>query len=251
MVLPTFADDPAMQKVYLCVYVPQEKAVVGSVGPWTNELLKDKTPGQILFEGSFNEFYTEQKVRDRIDEIKNEVVSGISNVSAAPEFTTDGRSFLFSSLRPDPEQELQVFSISKWWISTGLIGMVFVIGLPLYRRHLTYQLAALFLIVAIVVMAGVFFPMLARQILNSVLFISIGLIVLVWAIGHVANFSKSLKRVWSSAIEPEPLSFEGVSDSPPMQTSAAADSNEGDSTGSPNSGNPESTSQSDSTESNQ
>jgi len=251
MVLPTFADDPAMQKVYLCVYVPQEKAVVGSVGPWTNELLKDKTPGQILFEGSFNEFYTEQKVRDRIDEIKNEVVSGISNVSAAPEFTTDGRSFLFSSLRPDPEQELQVFSISKWWISTGLIGMVFVIGLPLYRRHLTYQLAALFLIVAIVVTAGVFFPMLARQILNSVLFISIGLIVLVWAIGHVANFSKSLKRVWSSAIEPEPLSFEGVSDSPPMQTSAAADSNEGDSTGSPNSGNPESTSQSDSTESNQ
>ena len=224
---------------------------MGSVGPWTNELLKDKTPGQILFEGSFNEFYTEQKVRDRIDEIKNEVVSGISNVSAAPEFTTDGRSFLFSSLRPDPEQELQVFSISKWWISTGLIGMVFVIGLPLYRRHLTYQLAALFLIVAIVVMAGVFFPMLARQILNSVLFISIGLIVLVWAIGHVANFSKSLKRVWSSAIEPEPLSFEGVSDSPPMQTSAAADSNEGDSTGSPNSGNPESTSQSDSTESNQ
>lgn len=251
MVLPTFADDPAMQKVFLCVYVPQEQAVVGSDGPWTNELLKDKTPGQILFEGSFNEFYTEQQIRDRIEEIKNDVKAGVSNVAVAPEFTTDGRGFLFSSLRPDPEQELQVFSVSKWWISVGLIGMVFVIGLPLYRRHLTFQLAALFLIIAIVVMTGVFYPMLARQILNSVLFISLGLIILVWAIGHAANFSASMRRAWSRALEPEPVSFEAVGDSPPIRSTPTSDSNESNRGPTQDASNSESATQSDSNESNQ
>lgn len=212
LVLPIFSDQPAMQKVYLCVYVPQEQAVIGSRGPWTNELLKDKTPGQVLLEGSFNEFYSERVIRDRVNEIQKEIATGVKQVAVAPEFKTDGRSFLFSALRPDPQQELKVVALSKWWISSLLIAGVIAVGLPLYRRPLTWQLSALFFIVAAVVFTGVFFPMLARQMLNSVLLISLGLLILLWAIGHVTNLTISLKSVWSAVTQPDPLDFEPVSD---------------------------------------
>ena len=36
--LPTFADDPAIQKVYLCAYLPDESAVVRADGPWSDEI---------------------------------------------------------------------------------------------------------------------------------------------------------------------------------------------------------------------
>lgn len=225
MVLPTFADNPAMQKVYMCVYVPQEQAVVGSAGPWTNELLKDKTPAQVLVEGTFNEYYAEQLVRQRVHEIRKEIEAGVKNVAASPEFKTDGRSFLFSALRPDPEQELKVVSLSKWWISSLLIGGVIAVGLPLYRRPVTWQLGALFLIVAAVVLTGVFLPMLARQLINSVLFISLGLLLLVWAIGHVTNITISVKKVWSAVTQPDPVDFEQVEESAAAQGSASPSEN--------------------------
>lgn len=198
LLLPKFSDDPAMQKVHLCIYIPQELSVIGSKGPWTNELLKDKTPGQILWEGTFNEYYSEKLIRQRVEEIRNDIAKGVSSVAVAPEFKTDGRSFLFSALRPDPEQELSILAISRWWINSLLIAGVIAVGLPLYRRPLTWQLGILFLLIAAVVLTGVFFPMLGRQLISSVLFISIGLLILVWAIGHVTNLTVGLKSIWSS-----------------------------------------------------
>ena len=59
-----------------------------------------------------------------------------------------------------------------------------------------------------VVLTGVFLPMLARQLINSVLFISMGLLLLVWVIGHVTNATVTLKKVWSAVTQPDPVEFE-------------------------------------------
>lgn len=208
IVLPTFSDDPAMQKVFLCVYIPSELAVVGSSGPWTNELLKDKSPWQILTEGNFNEYYVEQSIRRRVEQIRGDILAGVANLSAAPPFKVDGRSYLFSALRPEPEQELRVTAIPRWWVHALIIFTVVVLGLPLYRRSVTLQLSVLFLILALVIFSGVFLPMLARQVVGSVLLISLGLLVMIWLIGHATTIMVQIKKVWDSVTQPDPVSFE-------------------------------------------
>ena len=43
--LPTFPEDPAVQKVYLAAYLPQEQQVLGVSGPWTDEQTADSLGG--------------------------------------------------------------------------------------------------------------------------------------------------------------------------------------------------------------
>ncbi|MDG2468531.1 MAG: hypothetical protein P8M80_04575 [Pirellulaceae bacterium] len=210
IVLPSFADEPAMQKVYLCVHVPQERAVIGSLGPWTNELLKNKSSWRVLTDRAINEYAGGDELRWRVDQIKQDIQNGVNDLNPSPEFNTDGRRYLFSSLRPGPEEELKVISISKVWLHSTVVILVFLVGLPLYRRPFTLQLSGLFFLIAIFVMSGVFFPMLARQILGSVLLISTGLVVLIWGIGHLRDISFNLSAAWKNrSVAVTPVSSNG------------------------------------------
>ena len=41
--LPLFNDEPAVQKVYLCVYLPFERALLHKSGAWTDEAVDEHT----------------------------------------------------------------------------------------------------------------------------------------------------------------------------------------------------------------
>ena len=91
---PGFPDEPAVQKVNLLAYVPQERSLLGHAGPWTDEL--------IWVRGNLA---TQQPVpRVNADELLRQLTQGINLAgNPAEEFPVDGRPLLFSTLRPpDP-----------------------------------------------------------------------------------------------------------------------------------------------------
>ena len=89
--LPEFADDPAVQQVYLAAYLPPEQTLLGVGGNWTDET-------SVTF---IDRTWRPNAPDD--DSILEQLRSGIDNCdTAGSAFPTDGRRYLFSTLRPEP-----------------------------------------------------------------------------------------------------------------------------------------------------
>src|SRR5207249_5636253 len=87
--LPEFQDNPAVQQVYLAVWLPEEWKLLGIGGPWTNENVAG-TWYATAFEGPHDAALLSQ------------VRQGIANCQAAGDgFPVDGRRYLFSTLQPE------------------------------------------------------------------------------------------------------------------------------------------------------
>ena len=82
---PGFPDEPAVQKVNLLAYMPQERSLLGHVGPWTDEL--------VWVRGNLA---TQQPVpRVNADELLRQLTQGINLAgNPAEEFPVDGRPLL-------------------------------------------------------------------------------------------------------------------------------------------------------------
>jgi hypothetical protein len=126
--LPEFPSDPAVQKVYLCAYVPQEMAVLASGGPWTDEM-----------SWRWYELLSRAPQPQRSDDqLVAWVIEGLDVPNPTEDFATDGQLFTFSTLQPAPPPAGSLsLSTVRRNVLHGLIFIpVLIVGLLVIRRPL-------------------------------------------------------------------------------------------------------------------
>ncbi len=148
--LPAFPQEPAAVKGYLCLYLPENRTLLGVRGPWSEEFcwrpdgwrlspVPMESPPQLL----------------------GWVEEGLSGVQGTVEdFPTDGRLYVFSTLRPakPPEGSLRTTTIHARWLDALVFGITLLLGLVLLPARLPARALAIGAAVIGLVLAGVFLP---------------------------------------------------------------------------------------------
>jgi hypothetical protein len=226
LLYPTFPEDPAVQKVYLSVYIPTEQKLVAWHGPWTDEWtwsLSRTWDG--LVTPSMEEHQLMQWVKEGV------------NCIDSPTFQTDGRPFLFSTLRPEgaPNGLLHLSTIHERILIAACIGSLIVVGLLILMLPLRQQLILVALYGCGLMLIGAFAPTLARQVFNAPMIYGMGIVGLLWLVRllgwaipnwlkkqsqRLAAFSKSRQQpiVATAAAEAAPVPT--AIDSPASDTKA-------------------------------
>jgi hypothetical protein len=175
---PTTAiDDPAVQQVHLAVYLPPEQTFLGVRGPWTDET-------SVTF---IDRTWRPDARSD--EDLLSQIRSGIDNCSAAgSSFPTDGRRYLFSTLRPEPEPagSLRLTTAHQHAVNFGIFAVVAIMGLGLAARPIGVRLWWLAGLVVLIVLAAVFAPALATALLGDALKWALILVLLVWLVRFLA-----------------------------------------------------------------
>ena len=182
VVLPAFPNEPASQKTHLCVYLPQEWAMLGATGPWTPEPGSNGSLGAATGAG-------------RIAELIAWVTEGVA-VEGDPNesFPTDGKPFLFSTLRPaaPPEGDLRVFAADETWLHAGVFAVVLLIGLVLAPFRCTTRLIAVGILVGVLVLLAVFCPIFAGHIVDDAFALAVFLVILLWMVWFAVRIAPRL-----------------------------------------------------------
>jgi len=192
--LPFFPDDPAVQRVYLCAYLPEHRVLVGSRGPWSDEERSEVVPLPFRLRG----------MNDA--ELIQWVTEGNAAATSSAQTFPIGKSVLhvYSALRPQPAPDgsLHLSTMSRRGFHAMVIVLVAAIGLPLFRRSVRVQLVLLLLLAAIVLLIGVFMPELARSLLTGVFPIALAILILIWLIGHATKLPWSRRDVRPAPASP-------------------------------------------------
>jgi len=176
---PVFPEEPAVQKVYVAAYLPEEQALLGYTGPWTDELVW------------INAGFFGHKPRDPrgdawlLNWVRESVV-----VAGNPEntFQTDGRLYVFSTLRPKapPEGSLHLVAMHQDWLRVLVFGVILAGGLVLVPFRARVRWMAIGLLVVLMVFLGAFAPTFARQVTDGVMMSALFLVLVIWFLWYIA-----------------------------------------------------------------
>jgi hypothetical protein len=72
--------------------------------------------------------------------------------------------------------------MSTRWLHAIVFGLIAVAGVLLLRRPVTERIIAASVLLALLVLLGVFLPTLARAILNQILWLAVLLVLLLWGV---------------------------------------------------------------------
>jgi len=178
LIPPAFPSQPAIQKVYLCAYAPEDFVWLGSRGPWTPEMswswdfLKGLTPVAHRSDSSVLGW-----VRESLN------LPG----GAADSFQTDGRFYLFSALDPAAggDAALQLIAFNDKWFSAIVFGLVVLAGVILLRFGAAARCSAMGAALILLILSGVFLPTFSRQVLGSRLGSAVALVLVLWAVQYL------------------------------------------------------------------
>jgi len=182
---PPLQSAPAMQKVHLCVYLPDELRVLEANGPWTNE--QNQWPPRVF----------ESIQRSNDDDLLDWVSSGVDvDRARLKSFPVDGRLFRFTGLRPPPPPEgaLRLQAVHERLLHGLVFGSLAVVALLFWRQPAAQKVIALTAVVVVLVLVGVFFPTIAMQILNEYLVVACGLVILVWGVAELVRHLRSSRQ---------------------------------------------------------
>lgn len=177
--LPSFPSEPAVQKVYVSAFLPSERILLGSRGPWTNEM---RWHG----DGAFS-FRPLPVASD--NELLNWVREGVAGTGGSAEpFQTDGKPYLFSSLQPpaSPGGDLALTTIDENWFKAIVIVSFLAVGLGLLRTSPATRILSVGAFLTAATLCGVFLPTFSRQMLNLVFMYSILVVLLIWLAHYFA-----------------------------------------------------------------
>lgn len=171
--LPSFPEEPAVQKVFLFAYIPEELALLGYEGPWTDEVRWN-------WNSPWNRV---AKPRYSADERIVWVHQGIS-LSGDPleSFPTDGDIYVYSTLRPDPPPagSLQLVTMNENWLHGLMFVSLLVVGVALVARPMPQRLAAIALGLLALLVIGIFWPTFTMQMMDGGVVFALLLVLLVW-----------------------------------------------------------------------
>jgi hypothetical protein len=149
--IPSFPDsngssEPAVQKVYLAVYVPEGWVIAGYEGIWSKDFL--------FYRGSeFTGVFNQPEVSSVFSNTFFEVSNDLSN-----DFSVNGTPYLFSALHPREGDFLQLYIWGD--LQSGLIFFIatIIIGLYLLRYSWTKRFQITIYLVILCVLLGFAFP---------------------------------------------------------------------------------------------
>jgi hypothetical protein len=174
----TAAAEPAVQKVRLSVYLPQEWVYLGSIGPWTPELfwyrmgLMRRRPASTVDAKSLIRWVSE----------------GVGiDTGFVENFETDGYHYLFSTLcpSPPPKGSLRVVAVRRVWLSVFVLIIIVGGGLALVRQGWQRRCLAVGAFIVGMVLLGVFLPTFTRQIVNLTMVGSVVIVLVAWGLWYL------------------------------------------------------------------
>lgn len=181
--LPTFPGqeglqtEPAMQKIELSVYLPNEMALLDAKGPWTNQQgdwysKLNRLPGHSMSDEHLLAWVTE----------------GVGMKSQhATTFAVDGRLYSFTTLRPapPPNGSLQLVAWDARVLNLIVFASMAFVGLVFVRRTASSKLIVLAIVMVGLVIIGVFAPTFAMQLIDGYLLLAILLVLIAWTVAGV------------------------------------------------------------------
>lgn len=177
--LPGFPEDPAVQKVFLCVYVPQERMPLQKAGPWTEEFNWSLGRG--------GRWRPVARTADGTDKPLIEWVLGgkqLASGNPADSFPTDGQLYLFSTVRPapSPNGSLRLVLIGESRMAAIVLGGLLIIGLLLTTASLRTRAGFVAILSIGLIACGVFWPIAAWQIIDARFVAALAAVCAVWMI---------------------------------------------------------------------
>ena len=182
--LPVFPDAPAVQTAYLGVFLPKERTLLASNGPWTNE-----------FELVANSWKAEPRCNLDANSLRNWVKEGVTTTRAT-DFQTDGVMYLYSTLRPEEGTAgaLKLVAIDeKWWTAAILTGLL-CFGLLFLFSSFQIKVVAVATLVAIVIAVGAFASTVASQLLNTPAILGGLLVLVLWGSREILHGLRRLEK---------------------------------------------------------
>lgn len=174
--VPSFPDEPAVQNVYLCAYVPDEQVLLGVSGPWTNQ------------QPPWWRFHPLSNSRKRVKKLLEEVATGTKQKGNITDtFSVAGQLYLFSTLQPPGGKKgaLCLVTMNENWFQAIVFIAVLAIGLVMIRRRVSEKFTALAVLVIALILMGVFLPTLSGEVLRGVLFWALAIVLILWGVWFV------------------------------------------------------------------
>jgi len=170
---PAFPEEPAIQKVYLSAWLPREWDYLGSVGPWTPEL------HWVLWDVGWRPMPNQDDAS-----LIRWVREGVPGGGAEQSFQTDGRPYLFSTLRPEapPAGGLRLVAMDSLYFAVLVCGTILVVGIALVFTRAGVRLLGVGAFVVLVVLLGVFAPTFAMQMATGVTAAAAVVVLVLWAL---------------------------------------------------------------------
>lgn len=224
--LPELTQQPAVQKAYLCVYLPENRRLLGAAGPWTEE-----------FSWQFGKHFGWMPTP--ADDIGHLValVCGPSEatLAAARDFPTDGRPYLFSTLRPTAggEGALRLSTVDSRWLAAAVFIVAVVLGLLLLPAKTAERAFFIGLALVGLTLAGVFVPTFVAAVCDGVFLAALFVVLVLWSVAGLCHKRRCplasaappghVPGVDLTQFRPEPAHV----DSPPAADAPKPDAREG------------------------
>lgn len=172
--LPHFPEDPAVQKVYMSVYLPDDQVYLGHRGGWNPETIWYVKKGFRM---------VPRGTRSR-ESLWGWVREGLSvQDSPLDRLPTDGQYLLYSSLRPETEEAvLRIAAMPHRGFLVAIVGGGVLLGLGLLRCAVRVRLVVSAGLVGALALAGVFLPSFAHALVNEATAAGAFLVVLLWGV---------------------------------------------------------------------
>jgi hypothetical protein len=214
---PPIQSRPAVQKVVLCTYLPDDMALLGFEGPWTpvaGNWFEQRVLGQLPRESDAH----------HVDWVTQDI--RVQN-NPKTSFPTDGDLHTFTALQPEPPPDgsLKLTAIKEWQLSTVVFVTLAVLGVLCIRCSAKTKLMVLMLLIIALVVIGIFWPLFALRVIDVRFFVALCLVLLVWLVAAVV-FRRSAPAITAVSASVESASPFGAGDGTAREegpTEAAAD----------------------------
>lgn len=174
LMVPEFPGEPAVQQVYLFVFVPEDRAFLGFHGPWTTEWIWTLRG----FNASPRPKHSSEKLLEWVASDTERSQGSLGN------FPTEGQPLLFSALRPSGgmRSALRLMTMPRWAFQSLLLGSIIVVGLVLLPASAGRRAVALGGILALLALLGVFAPTFVRATVNNASVTAALVVLLIWVL---------------------------------------------------------------------
>ncbi|MDR0338464.1 MAG: hypothetical protein LBI18_15440 [Planctomycetaceae bacterium] len=149
--IPSFPDsngssEPAVQKVHLAVYVPEEWVIIGYDGTWSKDFTFYRGTE---FTGVFNQ--------PDISSLFSDTFFSLS-VNFSDDFSVNGTPYLFSALHPREGDSLQLYVWGDLLSGVVFFIVIVIVGLYLLRYSWTKRFQIAICLIILCVLFGFLFP---------------------------------------------------------------------------------------------
>ena len=214
--VPEFPSNPAIGKVTITVYIPENRAVVMQSGDWSDD---NQNPWirDIAGYGATSPGTSVWQPAAIWDDISRGI--GVSN-DPIESFSVQGAAYHYSVLRPadGPDGGLSLTVVTIRFLNFLLFLIIAAMAIVAFGRRLTTVVTMIGSLAVTVIVVGVFWPSLARHLFDGKLALGNVVVGVVWAMG-------AARRVrwtgWPSN------STETTAEATPVATTDAASADDG------------------------